>query len=102
MSQLKSYHVTVLEVLVHTATVSAGDDRDAAKLGRELWSELGSEGFQTKTVIASELLNATEVRSMSKERAYLVSISARSTHHIWARRHERRYRHPPGRKSLAR
>jgi hypothetical protein len=63
MSQLKCYQVTVLEVLVHTATVSAGDDRDAAKLGRELWGELGPEGFQTKTVIASEVLNATEVRS---------------------------------------
>jgi hypothetical protein len=63
MSQLKSYHVTVLEVLVHTAAVTAGDVRDAARLGRELWSELGPEGFQTKTAVASELLNATEVQS---------------------------------------
>ena len=63
MSQLKSYHVTVLEVLTHRATVSAADHRDAVKLGRELWSELGPEGFQTKTVVASELLTAQEVRS---------------------------------------
>jgi len=63
MSKLKSYDVIVLEVLVHTATVSAADHHDAARLGRELWSELGPEGFQTKTVITSELLNATEVRS---------------------------------------
>jgi hypothetical protein len=63
MSQLKFYNVTVLEVLTHRATVSAADHSDAVKLGRELWGELGPEGFQTKTVIASELLNATEVRS---------------------------------------
>jgi len=43
--------------------VTAGDVRDAARLGRELWSELGPEGFQTKTAVASELLNATEVQS---------------------------------------
>lgn len=62
MSQLKSYDVTIIEVLAHRATVSAADHHDAARLGRELWCELGPEGFQTKTVVSSELLNATEVR----------------------------------------
>ena len=63
MSNLKTYDVTVVEVLVHTATVTAQDDRLASELGRELWNELGPEGFQTKTVGASQLITVEEVRT---------------------------------------
>lgn len=55
----KRFLVTVVEVLVHTTTVTATDERDANELVREMWDETGSSGFHTQTLGSTDL-NITE------------------------------------------
>jgi hypothetical protein len=43
----KRFVVTVVEVLVHSNTVTATDERDANELVREMWDETGPAGFHT-------------------------------------------------------
>ena len=59
----KRFFVTVLEVLVHTTTVTATDERDANELVREKWDETGPAGFDTQTLGSTELNITEEVKS---------------------------------------
>jgi len=65
MSHLKPkrFNVTLTEVHVHTATVTASNDRDAAELASEMWDDGGSRRFQTLSLGCTKLLITEEVRS---------------------------------------
>ncbi len=59
----KRFFVTVVEVLVHTITVTATDERDANELIREMWDETGLAGFHTQTLGSTDLNITEEVNS---------------------------------------
>lgn len=59
----KRFFLTVVEVLVHTTTVTATDERDANELVREMWDETGPAGFHTQTLGSTDLNITEEVKS---------------------------------------
>ncbi len=59
----KRFFVTVVEVLVHTTTVTATDERDANELVREMWDETGQDAFHTQTLGSTDLNITEEVKS---------------------------------------
>ncbi len=59
----KRFLVSVVEVLVHTTTVTASDERDANELVREMLDEAGPAGFHTETLGFTDLTITEEVRS---------------------------------------
>lgn len=59
----KRFFVTVVEVLIHTITVTATDERDANELVRQMWDENGQEAFHTQTLGSTDLNITEEVNS---------------------------------------
>ena len=59
----KRFFVTVVEVIVHTITVTATDERDANELVREMWDQTGPAGFYTQTLGSTDLNITEEVKS---------------------------------------
>jgi hypothetical protein len=60
--KLKSYRITLVEVLVHTTTIHSNSERGAICQARRLWNECGCDGFRTITVGRNELITADEVQ----------------------------------------
>ena len=58
----KQYSVTVIEVIVHTRTVTAANERDANDIVRFHWDEVGADGFDTQSLGCTELLVTDEVQ----------------------------------------
>lgn len=64
MTKPKTYHVTVVEVLVHRATISANDLHAANEAARDMWDEDGAQAFDTETLGRTDLIVCDEeVRS---------------------------------------
>ena len=59
----KNYRVTLVEVLVHTATIVSTTERGAIRQATRLWNECGCDGFHTDTLGRNELITAKEVQS---------------------------------------
>lgn len=57
---MKRYDVTIVEVLVHRATISASDLVAANELARNMWDEDGHEAFHTETLGRTDLIIADE------------------------------------------
>ena len=57
----KTYHISFVEVIVHSATIEATSEEAAIKEARIDWRELGNEAFRQETLGASELFNAKEL-----------------------------------------
>jgi hypothetical protein len=66
-ASLKSYDITLVEVLVHRTTIEAAGIAEANELARELWDEEGTGCFHTETLGRTDLIVCdkaeTEVRS---------------------------------------
>jgi hypothetical protein len=60
MKNPKTYNVTVVEVLVHRATISARDVHAANETVREMWDEDGPEAFHTETLGRTDLIVCDE------------------------------------------
>lgn len=62
-TQRKNYRVTLVEVLVHTATIVSISERGAICQAMRLWNECGCDGFHTDTLGRNERITAKEVHS---------------------------------------
>jgi len=58
----KQYSVTVIEVLVHTRTVTAANEPDENDIVRFHWDEVGTDGFDTQSLGCTELYITDEVQ----------------------------------------
>lgn len=62
--KLKTYAITVVEVLLHRTTVKADGIVAANERARDRWDENGPEAFRTETLGRADLIIADEeVRS---------------------------------------
>lgn len=59
-ASLKSYHITIVEVLVHRTTIEAAGIVEANELAREMWDEDGAGCFHTETLGRSDLIVCDE------------------------------------------
>lgn len=60
-ASLKSYDITIVEVLVHRTTIEAAGIAEANVLARELWDEDGAGCFHTETLGRTELIVCDQV-----------------------------------------
>jgi len=60
MSITKRYHITLVEVIVHSTDIDARSKRHAIEQARSDWQELGDDAFSQDR--ASEFITAREVR----------------------------------------
>ena len=64
LSPPKRFDVTIVEVLVHRASIEAHSLHEANELAREMWDEDGQRAFTTETLGRTDLIIADEeVRS---------------------------------------
>ena len=62
-TKLKTYRVTIVEVLVHTAVIKATSRTQATELANDRWDENGDAGFCTQTLGRTEtVINEGEVQ----------------------------------------
>ena len=57
---MKRYDITIVEVLVHRATIEADSIVTANELAREMWDEDGPEAFSTETLGRTDLIICDE------------------------------------------
>ena len=57
---MSRFDITIVEVLVHRAAISAGSLHEANELAREMWDEDGPEAFRSETLGRTELIVADE------------------------------------------
>ena len=63
-NQPRRFDVTIVEVLLHRATIEASSVVAANEFAREMWDEGAGEGFTTETLGRTDLIIADEeVRS---------------------------------------
>lgn len=55
-ASLKSYDITIVEVLVHRTTIEAAGIAEANDLAREMWDEDGAGCFHTDTLGRTDLI----------------------------------------------
>ncbi len=55
-ASLKSYDITIVEVLVHRTTIEASGLAEANEIARELWDEDGVGCFHTETLGRTDLI----------------------------------------------
>ena len=61
---MKQFAITIVEVMVHRASVEAAGLHEANELAREMWDEVGPDAFDTETLGRTDLIVAEEeVRS---------------------------------------
>lgn len=63
MSIGKTYRVSFVEVIRHTATVEARNEHFACVQARRDWVEVGVDAFQQETLGMCDLITVEEVRS---------------------------------------
>lgn len=57
---MKTYDITIVEVLVHRATIEADGLVEANELAREMWDEDGVGCFHTETLGRTDLIVCDE------------------------------------------
>jgi hypothetical protein len=62
MSIEKTYLISFVEVVRHTATLQARSEKAARTLVRRDWTEVGAEAFRQETLGMCDLISVEEVR----------------------------------------
>jgi len=60
---MKTYDITIVEVLVHRASIEASGLVEANELAREMWDEEGVGCFQTETLGRTDLIVCDEAET---------------------------------------
>jgi hypothetical protein len=59
-ASVRSYDITIVEVLVHRTTIEASCIAEANELAREMWDEDGAGCFHTETLGRTDLIVCDE------------------------------------------
>ena len=57
---MKTFDITIVEVLVHRATIEANDLVAANEVARDMWDEEGPDAFSTETLGRTDLIVCDE------------------------------------------
>ena len=58
--QTKTYHVTIVEVVLHRTTLSAIGIHEANEAARDMWDEDGPDAFTAETLGRTDLIVCDE------------------------------------------